>query len=113
MITDALADELGEDTDLDAENDLEYLLGLVGDAVENGDFEDDAARARWAVAHWCQEVGYLPDLRGYETGQIVPAGTVPENDELRLAELSPDHQADASERCGRAYETTEQSGGER
>jgi hypothetical protein len=72
--------ELADADDLDASNDLEYLLGLLGEAIKyDRDFEDDQERARWVVAHWCQEVGYQPDLSEYSTGQIVPRGTVPAN----------------------------------
>lgn len=69
---------LAESDDLDASNDLEYLLGLVGEAIKyDREFEDDQHRAQWAVAQWCQEVGYQPDLTGYATGQTVPRGTTP------------------------------------
>lgn len=64
--------------DLDATNDLEYLLGLIGEAIKYEDeFDGDRELAQWAVAQWCQEVGYQPDLSEYATGQTVPRGTVP------------------------------------
>lgn len=79
---------------LDAENDLEYLLGLVGDALREEDaFKDDGERARWVVAHWCQEVGYEPDLREYAVGETVPRGTVPDDREKALF-----HEPEADER---------------
>ena len=84
MIDDDLAAKLADrDPDgLDMENDLEYLLGLAGhDALESDEFEDDFERAAWAVAQWCQELQYVPDLREYQTGKTVPPGTVPEDRE--------------------------------
>jgi hypothetical protein len=93
MIPDALADELGDDGDLDANNDLEYLLGLAGDAAEHDGFEDDFERAAWTVAQWCQELQYEPDLRSYETGQCVPKDAVPEDRETaELREWTEEHQ---------------------
>ena len=94
----ALAERLNSEADLDASNDLEYLLGLVGGALrEDEHFEEDFERVRWAVAHWCQEVGYLPDIREYETGQTVPLGRVPENDDMRLNELPTSRQVDGED----------------
>ncbi|NHN59831.1 MULTISPECIES: hypothetical protein [Halorussus] len=69
---------LAESDDLDASNDLEYLLGLIGEAIKyHRDFESDKERAQWVVAQWCQETGYHPDLTEYPTGQTVPRGTTP------------------------------------
>jgi hypothetical protein len=69
---------LAEADDLDTTNDLEYLLGLIGEAIKyHREFEDDQHRARWVVAHWCHEVGYQPDLTEYPTSQTVPRGTTP------------------------------------
>lgn len=74
----------------DMSNDLEYLLGLVSEALDHpDDFETDAGRAEWVVAAWCQEVGYVPDLRDYDTGTTVPRGVIPtdrEAAELQEAE---------------------------
>jgi hypothetical protein len=58
--------------DLDASNDLEYLLGLIGDGLGDGDYEDDTARAKCAVAEWCRAIGYVPDIDSYESGQTTP-----------------------------------------
>ena len=67
-----------EPTDLNPENDLEYLLALIGEAERWGiQFDSDARKARWVVAHWCQEVGYQPDLSSYPAGEIVPRGQAP------------------------------------
>lgn len=66
----ALAD-LPEDMD----NDAEFLVSLLGDALEdNENFEDDYDRALWAVSQWCQELNVLPDLDDYDTGRCVPPG---------------------------------------
>lgn len=74
--------ELVDADDLDAGNDLEYLIGLIGEAIdETRKFDNDKERSRWVVAQWCQEVGYHPDLSDYNTGQTVPVGTVPEHRE--------------------------------
>lgn len=79
MISDTLLDELNDDRDLDMENNLEYLLGLVGDTIEDETFEDDSERVKWAIAEWCTELWYIPDLRGYETGECVPKTDVPDS----------------------------------
>jgi hypothetical protein len=73
MIPDTLADDIdNDDRDLDASNDLEYLLGLIGDGLGDDDFEDDTARAKCAVAEWCRAIGYVPDIDSYESGQTTP-----------------------------------------
>jgi hypothetical protein len=77
VIADTVTDELtGDDRDLDESNDLEYLLGPVGDGLDDDDFEDDTVRPKCAVAEWSQVVGYLPNLSEYETGQSTPPGDV-------------------------------------
>lgn len=73
---------------LDMDNDLDYLHALALEARETDAFDDSAA-ARWTIAHWCQELGYLPDLRDYEAGKIVPVGEVPDNlDDARYWETN-------------------------
>lgn len=80
--TAALAERLNSTADLNASNDLEYLLGLAGDALcEEEHFEDDYEQAKWAVAQWCQELQYVPDLREYTVGQTIPMDTIPEDRE--------------------------------
>lgn len=70
---------------LDMGNDIDYLLGTVGQAlVEDEKFpgdpvENEEDRACWAVAQWCQEVGYVPDLRDFEAHQEVPMGFLPDD----------------------------------
>ncbi|WP_323190776.1 helix-turn-helix transcriptional regulator [Halostella sp. PRR32] len=57
---------------LDPADDLEYLVALTVEPDEY--FEDSAAAAEWAVAQWCQELQWVPDLSDYDTGQSVPPG---------------------------------------
>ncbi|WP_050038772.1 MULTISPECIES: hypothetical protein [unclassified Haloarcula] len=69
---------LSESNNLDSTNDIDYLLGLIGEAIRSDKgFTDDTERAQWVVAQWSQEVGYQPDLTEYPTGKTVPRGTVP------------------------------------
>lgn len=91
--TATLAELFDSTTDLNASNDLEYLLGLAGDALQNeGNFEDDFEQAKWAVAQWCQELQYVPDLREYTVGQTVPMDSIP--DDRETAELREANRAD-------------------
>jgi hypothetical protein len=77
VISDTLTDEIdGDERDLDAGNDLEYLLGLIGDGLGDDDFADDTARAKCAVAEWCKTIGYVPDIEDYESGQTTPPDDV-------------------------------------
>lgn len=66
---------------LEAENPLDYLVLLALEAKRyDGHWDgDDAQAARWVVAQWCQEIGYVPDLRAFETGQQVPRGQEPDS----------------------------------
>jgi len=67
-----LADVLEGVTD-DMTDDVEYLLGLVAEALEDDDaFDDNHERAAWAVSAWCQELQYEPALRA--TGKQIPRG---------------------------------------
>jgi hypothetical protein len=80
--TAALTELLNSKADLDASNDLEYLIGLAGDALHEAEhFEDDFEQAKWAVAQWCQELQYVPDLREYTPGKTVPMDAIPEDRE--------------------------------
>jgi len=74
----AVRTHLSKSNNLDSTNDIDYLLGLIGEAIRcDEEFVDDTERAQWAVAQWSQEVGYQPDLSEYPTGKTVPRGTVP------------------------------------
>lgn len=65
---------------LDEGNDLKYLLALARAAREDDDaFDEDAERARWIVAQWSQETGYVPDLSGVDTTAQVPPGDQPDS----------------------------------
>jgi hypothetical protein len=78
----ALTELVNSKADLNASNDLEYLVGLADEALDEDEhFEDDFEQAKWVVSQWCQELQYVPDLREYETGQIVPKDSVPEDRE--------------------------------
>jgi hypothetical protein len=77
-----LTELLNSNGELNASNDVEYLLGLAGDALSNEEhFDDDFEQAKWAVAQWCQELQYVPDLREYTVGQTIPMDSVPEDRE--------------------------------
>lgn len=58
---------------LDVDNPLHYLVALTTDARRyDGHWDGDAeSAAKWAVAQWCQEIGWVPDLRDYETGEMI------------------------------------------
>lgn len=71
---------LTADHGLDVDNDLNYLLGIIGEALDDANaehFADDAERAEWVIAAWSQELQYLPDLRDYDVGEQVKLGEVP------------------------------------
>ncbi|MFC4553566.1 MULTISPECIES: hypothetical protein [Halorussus] len=73
------ADLLSRDNGLRMNNDLDYLLGLTGEALRSEEFDTDRDRAKWVVAQWSQELLYTPDLREYTPGKCVPKGNIPEN----------------------------------
>lgn len=62
--------------DASMSDDVEYLAGLLLEAVEDEHdaFDSDYERALWAVSQWCQELNVVPDLDAYETGETVPKG---------------------------------------
>jgi hypothetical protein len=95
--TAALTELLNGKADLTASNDLEYLLGLAGDALQNDEtFADDFEQAKWAIAQWCQELQYVPDLREYTVGQTVSMDAIPEDRET--AELGEANRANEQQR---------------
>ena len=61
---------------LDADNPVDYmvLLLLEGKRYDGTWDGDEQQVAQWAVAQWCQEVGWVPDLRNYEAGEQVGRG---------------------------------------
>jgi hypothetical protein len=92
--TAALTELLNSKADLNASNDLEYLIGLAGDALsEDEHFEDNFEQAKWAVAQWCQELQYVPDLREYTVGKTVSMDSIPEDREtVELREWEEENQ---------------------
>ena len=61
---------------LTATNPIDFLVLLLlegkrYDGAWNG---DETELARWAVAQWCQETGWAPDLRDYDAGEQVERG---------------------------------------
>lgn len=74
---------LAVDTDkLTAENDLDYLIQLVLEAKRHdGNWDgDETEAAKWAIAQWCQEKGWGPNLQDIEPGQQVPKEGIPNLD---------------------------------
>ncbi|WP_245851609.1 hypothetical protein [Halorubrum persicum] len=61
---------------LHAENPIDYLVMLLLEGKRyDGNWDGDEQQvARWAVAQWCQELGWVPDLRDYEAGEQVERG---------------------------------------
>ena len=61
---------------LDANNPIDYLVELLleGKRYDGAWDGDETKLARWAVAQWCQELGWVPDLRNYEAGEQVERG---------------------------------------
>lgn len=61
---------------LDASNPIDYLVMLLLEGKRyDGTWDGDETEvARWAVAQWCHELGWVPDLRNYEVGEQVERG---------------------------------------
>jgi hypothetical protein len=61
---------------LDADNPIDYLviLCLEGKRYDGNWDGDNEQVARWAVAQWCQELGWAPDLTDYDAGEQVARG---------------------------------------
>jgi len=58
---------------LELDNPLHYLVSLATEARRyDGAWDGDAEQAaQWAVAQWCQEIGWAPDLTDYDAGETV------------------------------------------
>lgn len=58
---------------LNAENSIDYpvMLLLEGKRYDGYWDGDETEVARWAVAQWCQELEWVPDLRHYQPGEQV------------------------------------------
>ena len=61
---------------LTANNPIDLLvLNLLRGKRYDGHYDGDEEQvAKWAIAAWCQEIGWAPDLRDYETGEQVELG---------------------------------------
>lgn len=61
---------------LTADNPIDYLVMLLLEGKRyDGNWEgDETELTKWAIASWCQEMGWAPDLTGYEPGEQVGRG---------------------------------------
>ena len=61
---------------LDIDNPIDYLVMLLleGKRYDGSWDGDQEAVAKYAIATWCQEIGWAPDLTGYEPGEVVSLG---------------------------------------
>jgi len=61
---------------LTADNPIDYLVMLLLEGKRyDGTWDGDETKvARWAVAQWCQELGWVPDLTDYDAGEQVERG---------------------------------------
>jgi len=57
-------------------NPIDYLVGLLLEGKRyDGNWDSDEQQVvQWAVASWCQEMGWVPDLRDYDAGEQVERG---------------------------------------
>lgn len=67
--------------DLDPDDEVHYLAMLLGEAKRyDGAWDGDPeGAARWAVAQWCQEIGYVPTLAEFDAGEQVGKAETPPN----------------------------------
>jgi hypothetical protein len=61
---------------LDPDNPIDYLVGLLleGKRYDGAWDGDERAVTKYAIASWCQEIGWAPDLTGYDVGEQVDLG---------------------------------------
>ena len=61
---------------LTADNPIDYLVMLLLEGKRyDGYWDGDEQQvAQWAIAQWCQEIGWAPDLRGYVPGEQIDRG---------------------------------------
>ncbi|WP_199719653.1 hypothetical protein [Halorubrum sp. Atlit-26R] len=61
---------------LDPDNPIDYLVMLLleGKRYDGAWDGDQGAVAKYAIATWCQEIGWAPDLTGYDAGEVVSLG---------------------------------------
>jgi len=95
---------------LTADNPIDYLVMLLLEGKRyDGNWEgDETELTKWAIASWCQEIGWAPDLTDYDAGEQVGRGdeiaccdaafygavddVQEEDDSEDLAELVDDHE---------------------
>ncbi|GAB7010439.1 hypothetical protein [Halorubrum trueperi] len=61
---------------LNSNNPIDYLVGLLleGKRYDGAWDGDEEAVAKYAIASWCQEIGWAPDLTDYDVGEQVDLG---------------------------------------
>jgi len=61
---------------LDPDNPIDYLVMLLveGKRYDGAWDGDEKHVAKYAIASWCQELGWAPDLTGYDPGEQVDLG---------------------------------------
>jgi len=61
---------------LNANNPIDYLvMKLLRGKRYDGHYDGDETEvAKWAIASWCQEIGWAPDLTDYDVGEQVDLG---------------------------------------
>ena len=61
---------------LNPNNPIDFLvLKLLRGKRYDGHYDGDEEQvAKWAIASWCQEIGWAPDLRDYDVGEQVDLG---------------------------------------
>ena len=61
---------------LNPDNPIDFLvLKLLRGKRYDGYYDGDETKVtKWAIGAWCQEIGWAPDLRGYDVGEQVDLG---------------------------------------
>jgi len=61
---------------LNANNPIDFLvLKLLRGKRYDGYYDGDETEVtKWAIASWCQEIGWAPDLTAYDAGEQVDLG---------------------------------------
>lgn len=82
-VTEELNGAWRPESGFDMDDDLHYLLSLIGEAMGDDEvFEDDSQRAKWAISQWVHELRYTPDLSEYAIEDPIPPGEVPPSREM-------------------------------
>jgi len=95
--------------DLDPDDEVHYLAMLLGEAKRyDGAWDGDPeGAARWAVALWCQEIGYVPTLAEFDAGEQVGKAETPPNCEAAFRSVGA--RAVSSRSFGRSSKPSTQS----